>query len=303
MLEVLGRAAVLVAIIGIGLGAKRVGWVAASDFNLLSRILLRITLPCALATSFNTFTVTPGLVYVVALGAAVSLAQEAIGFVLGGPRGRRGRAFGVLNVGTFNIGLFAVPYLAVLLGPPALIYAALFDVGQTLVALGIGLPWATALTGAGESSPRAIARRIFSSVLFDVYLFLLVIALLGIKLPAPVIALTSTVGSANTFLAMFMIGVGLELAQGRSRLAEAARHLAARYAWSLVVAVLIWFALPVEREVRLVLTMVVFAPVAAMVPGLTAESKGDVALSTFITSISVLVGIVAMPGVLALLGA
>jgi len=295
MLDVAGKAAILVLIIALGYGAKRVRWVAASDFPMLSTILLRVTLPCALATSFSAFDITPDLLYLVALGAAVVVVQQAVGLLINRGGGRRGRAFGVLNVTSFNIGLFAMPYLGTFLGPHALVYAALFDIGNSFMVAGVGYAWALTLATGATASIGQLAKKVFSSFVFDTYLVLLVLGLLHLKFPAPVLAFTSVVANANTFLAMFTIGVGLEIVLSRRTYAVAARHLVARYVVSLAWLALVWFVLPLGHEIKVIVCMLLFAPLAVMVSAFTSEADLDVEASTFITSASVLVGIVAMP--------
>lgn len=133
---ILLKAGSLMLIIAIGYGIKRRGWVSASDFPIFSNIVLRITLPCALAVSFDTFVLTPALLFIAVGAFVVNLVQEVAGFLLGRRHGRAAQAFGVLNIGGFNIGLFAMPYLAGMLGPQAIAYAIIFDVGNTLAAAG-----------------------------------------------------------------------------------------------------------------------------------------------------------------------
>lgn len=53
MLEILTRAGCFVAIIILGYFLKRIGFFKESDFTILSRITLRITLPAAIITSFG----------------------------------------------------------------------------------------------------------------------------------------------------------------------------------------------------------------------------------------------------------
>jgi len=302
MVDVAGKAAVLVLLIGLGYGSKRLGWVAASDFPMLSRILLRVTLPCALATSFSAFAITADLLYLVALGAAVVLTQEAAGFLLNRLGGRRGRAFGVLNVGSFNIGLFAMPYLGTFIGPHALVFAVLFDIGNSFMVAGVGYAWAMTLATGAPASVGHLLKRVFGSFVFDTYLVLLVLGLAQVKLPAPVLAVTSVVANANTFLAMFTLGVGLEIVLRRSKYVLALRHLGVRLALSLAWLAVVWFALPLTHEIKVIVCMLLFAPLAVMVSAFTSEAELDVEASTFITSVSVLVGIVAMPLLVGVLG-
>ncbi|WP_040162345.1 AEC family transporter [Nigerium massiliense] len=296
--EVFVRAAVLIAIIGMGYGIKRLGWVSLDDFPTISRVVLRITLPCALITSFNEFHLTPGLLLLCVIGAAAVLSQQVAVGALERRRGRPAQAFGVINVPNYNIGLFAMPYVATFAGPQAIVLTALFDLGNSLVSAGIGYGWG--LMWARPQLRVTVAkfvRQVFSSAVFDTYLALLILRLLDVALPPPVIAFTSTVGGANTFLAMLMIGIGLEVVLSPAKYATAARYLGYRYGFALLFALVVWFALPLDAPVKVVLCMVFFAPMAAMVTGFTGEAGLDVEVSAFMTSLTTLVAVVAMPAI------
>jgi predicted permease len=304
MQAILVRAGSLVLIIAIGHMIKRLGWVSARDFPIFSNIVLRITLPCALMVGFDAFTMTPSLLFLAVVGFVVCVAQEIAGFFLGRRHGRQAQAFGVLNVGGHNVGLFAMPYLSGMLGPQSIIYAMIFDVGNTLAAAGVGYAWGISLSRPDlKMSPIRFVKQILRSPVFDTYLFLLLLGIFHLHLPRAVIAFATIVGGANTFLAMLMIGIGLEISLPRKKYAQAARHLGLRYALAFCFALAVWFLLPAERIVRAVLAVLFFAPLPSMTASFTAEANGDVELSTFMTSVSILVGIVVMPAMLLALGA
>lgn len=299
MHDILLRAGSLVLIIAIGFLIKRLGWVRAKDFPIFSNIVLRITLPCALAVGFDTFTLTPSLLSLALIAFVVCVIQAVAGFFLGRRQGRVGQAFGVLNLGGHNIGIFAMPYLSGMLGAHAMVFAMIFDVGNTLAAAGVGYAWGLSLSRPDEKmSPMRFVKQILRSPVFDTYLFLLLLGAFQWHLPRAVISFATLVGSANTFLAMLMIGIGLEIALPNHKYAQAARYLGARYALALCFALAVWFFLPAEPLVRAVLAVLFFAPMPSMISGFTAEARGDVELSTFMTSVSILVGIVVMPCVL-----
>ncbi|MFZ2165144.1 MAG: hypothetical protein WAV45_06745, partial [Propionibacteriaceae bacterium] len=209
MIDILVKALALIAIIGIGLGIKRLGWARTEDVGLFAKLVLRVTLPCALASAFNDFTITASLLVLSALGLVVNLIQQTTGYLMG--RTAEERAFGVLNVNSYNMGAFATPYLAGFMGPQTIVYSAMFDVGNALGAAGVGYAWSSSLARGARLTPWQFLRLMFSSVIFDVYLFLVIMRLFDLHLPAPILTFTSLVGSANTFLAMLMIGIGLEL--------------------------------------------------------------------------------------------
>ena len=303
MLEIAARALSLVAIVGIGLGIKRLGWASKDDFGLFSRLVLGVTLPCALLTSFNDYQLEYVLLGLTALGLAVTVIQQVIGYALTSRRNRSERAFAVLNSGSYNIGAFSTPYLSGFMGPQAMIYSSLFDIGNAFASAGVGYGWGMALAGdPGTHRWRDTARSLLRSPVFVTYLVVLLMRLLDLRLPDPVITFTGIVGAANPFLAMLMIGIGLELKLHRSKYVAAARYLAIRYTFSALAAWACWTLLPLPAEARLVVVMLLFAPIASMIAGFTGKAGLDVELSAFMTSASLVVGIVAMPTLYLALG-
>ncbi|HBX81643.1 MAG TPA: transporter, partial [Propionibacteriaceae bacterium] len=83
MIDILVKALALIAIIGIGLGIKRLGWARTEDVGLFAKLVLRVTLPCALASAFNDFTITASLLVLSALGLVVNLIQQTTGYLMG----------------------------------------------------------------------------------------------------------------------------------------------------------------------------------------------------------------------------
>lgn len=68
-----------------------------------------------------------------------------------------------------------------------------------------------------------------------------------------------------------------------------------RYAFSALAGWACWTLLPLPVEARLVVVMLLFAPIAAMMAGFTGQAKLDVELSAFMTSVTLVVAVVAMP--------
>lgn len=304
MLEIVARALSLVAIVGIGFGIKRLGWAKASDFGLFSKIVLTVTLPCALFTSFNDYHLEYALLGLTLLAFCLNVAQQLIGYLLNARQGRRAQAFAVLNYGSYNIGAFASPYLSGFMGPHAMIYATLFDFGGAFSSAGVAYGWGMSLASdSGKHGWRELVRTLAGSPIFVTYVALLTMRLLDLRLPDPVITFTSIVGAANPFLAMLMIGIGLELRLHKERYLAAARILAVRYVFATAAAIACWSLLPLPKDARLVVVMILFAPIASMMAVFTGRARLDVELSAFMTSVSIVVGIVAMPTIYLVLGA
>lgn len=301
-MEILVQALSLVAVIAVGQFVRAIGWVSAEDFPIFSHLVIKVTLPAALIVSFNQFELTGSLLILSVIGFALTGLQMVIGRFIS-PRGDRiDRAFSVMNSGSYNVGAFAVPYLAGIAGPQAVVYASMFDVGNVVNAAGFSRAWAISLAAPERAGGvGTFLQRMFSSVIFDVYIALVIMRLLDLHVPAPVLPFIETVAAANTFLAMLMIGIGLKIVLVRSKYLAAAKHLAVRYGTAVLAGLATWYLLPAADEVRAVLCAMYFAPLASMIPGFTHEIRGDVQLSSFIASASILVAVVVMPVLLLVL--
>lgn len=301
-MEILVRALAMVAIIALAVGLKKVGLLHVTDFRVLSTLVLWVTLPAALLTAFNGFALDPTLLVLTGLAVVFNTLQQGIGFLLARRQGRPAQAFAVLNSGSYNIGAFSTPYLAGIIGPHAMIFSTMFDIGGAFSTAGSGYAWGTALVEPPRRGRmRRVVQAVFRSPVFLTYLLLVAMMVGQVRLPDPVFTLTSTVGAANPYLAMTMIGVGLELRLPASAVRRAVRLLAVRYAFALLATVAVWLWLPMAAEIRTIVCMLMFAPMASMLTALTGRLGLDVELSAFMTSVTIVIGIVAMPAVLLLL--
>ena len=98
MADIIIRAGSFVFIIFLGWFLKKIGFFKQEDFTLLSRITLRITLPCACIVSFSGMQIDPALLTLSLLGLGGGILYMAVGFLITRHRSRQERAFDVLNL-------------------------------------------------------------------------------------------------------------------------------------------------------------------------------------------------------------
>ena len=299
MLELLTRAGSFIAVIILGYVLKRIGVFKEEDFHVLSKIVIRITLPAAIVTSFAGKQIDPSLLTIVALGLGGGLIYMALGFVMNLKNSKEQRAFEILNLPGYNIGCFTLPFVQSFLGPVGVITTSLFDTGNAFVCLGGAFGVASMVKDGSGFSVKRIIKALSRSVPFLTYLVMVLLNLIHLEVPAPVLSFAGIIGNANAFLAMFMIGVGFKLGGDRSQIGAIVRILSVRYALATVLALVFYFLLPFALEIRQALVILVFSPIGSAVPPFTAELKGDVGLSSAINSISIICSIVI---IVALLG-
>lgn len=299
--EVLMKALAFVAIIAMGYGFKRSGFFHARDFYLLSKIVIKITLPAAIVANFSKITMESSMLVLCVFGLACNGVLLAVAFCLNLAKSRKQKAFDMLNLTGYNIGNFTMPFVQSFLGPVGFAATSLFDAGNSVMCTGVTFSLASAVNGEeekGSGSIMTILKTLVSSVPFDAYVIMTVLTALHVKLSGVVILFAETAGGANAFLALLMIGIGFEIRLDREKIAEILKILVVRYGIALAFSMGFFFLLPFPLEVRQALAIVVLAPVSSVSPAFTGKIGGDVELSSAINSLTIVISIVVITGAL-----
>ena len=294
MLDLLTRAGCFVAIIILGYFLRKIGVFKQEDFSVLSKIVIRVTLPAAIITSFNGKQIDPALLSIVALGFGAGVLYILLGFLTNRRSTKEKRAFEILNLPGYNIGCFTLPFVQSFLGSTGVIVTSLFDTGNAFICLGGAYGVASTVKDGTGFDLKRILKSLCRSVPFVTYLVMTCLNLLHVNLPNPVVSLAEIVGNSNAFLAMFMIGVGFQLGGDKTQTGAIVKILSIRYGLATVLALAFYYLLPFSAEIRQALVILVFSPIGSAVPAFTEELKGDVGLSSAVNSISILISIVIM---------
>ena len=158
---------------------------------------------------------------------------------------------------------------------------------------------ASAVMGTGKRiSMKAVLRKLFSSVPFDSYVVMTTLAILNLKLPSVFIDFTGTVGSANAFLALLMLGIGFEVTMDKSKVSKMIKLLLLRYGTAVLFSAGFFCLTPFSLEVRQALAILMLGPVSSVSPAFTGSLNGDVELASAVNSISILISVVAITAAL-----
>lgn len=293
MLDVLLKALAFTAVIAMGYILKKKGFFQLKDFYLISKIVVKITLPCAIIYNFSSISMEPSLLMLCAIGFGCNVLMVGLGYLISLRGSREEKAFAAVNSSGYNIGNFTLPFVQSFLGPAGFAACSLFDTGNAVMCTGLTYSVASAIQGKnGKVSVKSMVKTLFSSMPFDAYLIMTLLVLLNLELPSVVVTFAQTVGNANPFLALLMIGIGFEIRLEKSKLARMARILALRYGTALVLCLCFYFLLPFDLPVRQALAIIAFGPVSSVATAYTGALGGDVELSSAVNSFSILISIV-----------
>lgn len=301
MREQLIRAGYFVAIILLGFILRKVGVFKEGDFRVLSTITLKITLPASVIVNFAQMDIDPSMLTIMALGFGGGVLYMLVALLLNIRSSKDQRAFDVLNMPGYNIGLFAMPFVQSFLGPVGVVTTSLFDTGNAIVCLGGSYGVASSIKAGKGFSVWRILKALLTSVPFMTYAIMITLNLVGVKMPSLILDFADIIKGANTFMAMLMIGVGFKLSANWKQIGHILKIVLVRYLVACAVGAVFYFLLPFSYEIRKTLVLLAFAPIGSAVPAFTNELKGDVGLSSAVNSICILCSIVLMTLLLGIL--
>ena len=301
MLQLLTRAGAFVAVILLGITLRKIGLFKAEDFRVLSNIVIKITLPAAIITSFSTNEIRPDMLILALLGFGGGALYMLLAFLWNVRRSKEQRAFEVLNLPGYNIGAFALPFCQSFLGPMGVVATCLFDTGNAFICLGGSYSIATMIKDGSGFSWKRLLKSLATSVPFMCYIIMVPLNLLHIKLPGLFLEFAGITSNANAFMAMLAIGVGFKLSGDKRQIGSIIRILGTRYAVASVLALCYYYFLPFSLEIRQALVILCFAPIGTAAPPFTREMGGDTGLSSAINSLAIVCSIVLMVSLLGIM--
>ena len=290
--DILIKAGCYIAIIALGMVLRAVGFFKEEDFAVLSKIVIKITLPAVIITGAAGRELDPAMLTIALLGFGGGAVYMVIGYLLNRKQDRRRQAFGIVNLPGYNIGNFALPFTQSFLGATGVLVTGIFDVGNAFICLGGSFGVAKAIQEGRGFDMKRVLWALSRSVPFLAYVVTVTMNLLHIPIPGAVASCAGIAANANAFLAMLMIGVGFRLDLQWEKIGRILAVLLCRYSVATVLALCYYFLLPFDLSIRQTLVILAFAPIGSAVPGFTAELEGDVGLSCSINSLTILISIV-----------
>lgn len=304
---------------------KRFGLFGQRDYRVMQTAEFNVVLPGAIIYSFATNPHETSLLWLTLFAFITALIPVVFIFLATRTRNVTDRAFLMLNGAGYNLGCFVFPVAQAFWGAGAVVPAAMFDVGNCIMVAGgtnvltqqllhikPGKTLAEQHAGSAPTLPyvkpkdrdarrlarhslmRNIAKSFFGSVPFDTYLLMIALMLAQVQIPSWIATLCQPLSNANAFIAMFMVGMLMELPENRHDTKELLAVIAWRLPFSIAFAVAAWFLLPFDASIRAVAVMCVLAPIAIFSTLFTDKVLGNAKLAGFSLSVTAIISLVMM---------
>ena len=269
---------------------KKVGMFRKEDGQFLAKLMVNVTMPCALLSAGKNIEFSPQLLIAFGLGICSNLILIACGLTSASLTRYDSKTKGiyVINCAGFNVGSFALPFVQYFFDSSVLSYLCMFDIGNAIMGLGINNTIGGAVAKTGEKpSVQGTIKNLFSNPPFSVYLIVIFFAILHISLPEGLLTVVSIAGNANAFVAMGMIGLLLEISMPKGDAGKIFQVLLTRLIGQAIVSLLIWFLLPLPEQAKMVLILCIVTPITSMAPVFTKKMVGDSDIPAAANSLSI----------------
>ena len=117
------------------------------------------------------------------------------------------------------------------------------------------------------------------------------LAVLNLRIPSNILSIIELFASANAFLAMFMVGLFLEINISRNDLKNVLSILFTRYSLGAILALFFYFVLPVSEIIRLSLVILALAPIATISTINMVKYDNKEEVSGFLSSSSIIISL------------
>ncbi len=262
----------------------------------LSSIIINITLPCAVLHAFENFRPQGSYYFLILTGVLLNIAALALAYVLSRNLPKMTRVVILLAASGLNIGNFSFPIIEAFFGSEAVAVSSFLDSGNALMSTCGNLIIVLALFGLKKEGEvidfKYIVMRFLKSMTFDTYVFAIVVTSLGFQIPHFLMAITAPAASSNAFLSMMLIGCAMRIEFNREFLGATGIVLAVKMIVSVAVSLLLFYFMPIDRVFRYALVIAAFSPVSSAATILTDQAGGDNSLTSYISSISIIIVLV-----------
>ena len=306
---------------------KRFGLFGQKDYRVLQTAEFNIVLPGAIVYSFATNPHDISLLLISVFAFLFAFIPVVFIFLATRKRNVTDRAFLMLNGAGFNLGCFSFPVVQSFWGAGAVVPAAMFDIGNcVMVAAGTNVitqlllhiqPGKTLSEQHAGDAPtlpytkpkdkdakrlarRALLRNVlkgfFGSVPFDVYMLMIVLTLAQVKIPGWIATMVQPLSNANSFCAMLMVGMLMDLPASRRDVKDVLTVIGWRVPFAIAFAAITWFILPFSASIREAVALCCLAPIAVFSTLFTDKVLGNAKLAGFSLTLTAVLSLIMMTG-------
>lgn len=285
----------IILLIVLGYLLKRINFLKAADSQVLSTLVLNVTLPSLVIVNLNSadldfsFSILPIMMIVYGVLAkliVITLFRKHDNHIKG--------SVGMMTA-SLNIGLFAYPLVNTIWPKNGMVYFGMADIGGAIIMFGVTYFVGSYFSeGADQFNFKFLGKKLITSVPLVTYIVMFILNMSNIHLPHVAIDFFTIISKANMPLSMILLGVMLNFKIERHFLPIAIKYLVAHYGLGLFVGLMVHYFLPVSDDmIKTTLLIAWLLPVGvAIIPYSIQFKYKTLPLIGMVTNISIVISII-----------
>ena len=286
---------IIILLIALGYLLKRINFIKSADSQVLSTLVLNVTLPSLVIVNLNSanldlsFSILPIMMLIYGILAKViivALFRKYDNHVKG--------SVGMMAA-SLNIGLFAYPLVETIWPENGMIYFGMADIGGAIIMFGVTYFVGSYYSeGSDQFNFKFLGKKLISSVPLVTYIVMFILNMANIHLPKASIDFFTIISKANMPLSMTLLGIMLSFRIEKQFLPIAVKYLIVHYGLGCIAGLLVHFFLPTSDDmIKTTLLITWLLPVGvAIIPYSIQFKYKTLPLVGMVTNISIVISII-----------
>ena len=286
---------IIILLIALGYLLKRINFIKSADSQVLSTLVLNVTLPSLVIVNLNSanldlsFSILPIMMLIYGILAKVimvALFRKYDNHVKGSVS---------MMAASLNIGLFAYPLVETIWPKNGMIYFGMADIGGAIIMFGVTYFVGSYYSeGSDQFNFKFLGKKLISSVPLVTYIVMFILNMANIHLPKASIDFFTIISKANMPLSMILLGIMLSFRIEKQFLPIAVKYLIVHYGLGCIAGLLVHFFLPTSDDmIKTTLLITWLLPVGvAIIPYSIQFKYKTLPLVGMVTNISIVISII-----------
>ncbi|MGX0433810.1 AEC family transporter [Staphylococcus hominis] len=286
---------IIILLIALGYLLKRINFIKSADSQVLSTLVLNVTLPSLVIVNLNSanldlsFSILPIMMLIYGILSKVimvALFRKYDNHVKG--------SVGMMAA-SLNIGLFAYPLVETIWPKNGMIYFGMADIGGAIIMFGVTYFVGSYYSeGSDQFNFKFLGKKLISSVPLVTYIVMFILNMANIHLPKASIDFFTIISKANMPLSMILLGIMLSFRIEKQFLPIAVKYLIVHYGLGCIAGLLVHFFLPTSDDmIKTTLLITWLLPVGvAIIPYSIQFKYKTLPLVGMVTNISIMISII-----------
>lgn len=275
------------AFIFLGFLLKTGGIIKEQEGKTLSRLLMHTTFPALMIVSTLHIELNPRLFLIPLFAIGISAIMLTIAFFLF--KKEKNSIRGVLTMGSggWNVGLFGFPLIESIWGAKALLFAIMYDIGNTFLAFGVLYPIGSHFSEVPSRGKLNMLKKVLLLPPVLGMIIGLTLNVTHVPLPSLMEDFLSTLAKANKPLVLLLLGIYLSFNLDKNKFKGIFKVLLLRYGIGILTILTIYFVLPKSLMTSVLMALVIL-PVGMSVLLFSDELGFDAKIAGTLANLSLL---------------